>query len=132
MVVFFIFLLRELIVVDWSNEDLILMLVRVIPLIFLFIIIVQTEVRMLMKFLGVKSGLLMSNTLEEHVKLELVKSIDFLSGKKIGALITFERAVSLDEFIQNAFQINAPISSELLSTLFIPKTPLHDLSLIHI
>lgn len=126
VVMFFVFLLRELIILDWSSVDVILMIVKVLPLIFLFVIIVQTEVRMLMKFLGVKSGLLMSNTLEEHVKLELIKSIDFLSSKRIGALITFERAVSLDEFIQNAFQINAPISSELLSTLFIPKTPLHD------
>jgi len=126
VVVFVVFLIRELIILDWSDQDITLMVVKLVPLIFLFVIIVQTEARIILKFLGVKSGLLMSNTLEEHVKLELIKSIDFLSSKRIGALITFERAVSLDEFIQSAFLIDAPISSELLSTLFIPKTPLHD------
>ncbi|MFH5881389.1 diadenylate cyclase [Liberiplasma polymorphum] len=97
-----------------------------LPLLILVVIIVQTEVRISLKFIGVKSGLLLSNTIEEDVKIELIKAIDYLSINKIGALITFERAMSLDEFIQTAFSIHAPISSELLTTIFIPKTPLHD------
>lgn len=110
-----------------SNEINWLFLVpKTIPLLFLLVIIVQTEVRMVLKFIGVQSGLLLSNTIEEEVKIEVIKAIDYLSLNKIGALITFERAMPLDDFIQNAFSIKAPITAELLTTIFVPKTPLHD------
>ena len=37
-----------------------------------------------------------------------------------------EKNSSLEEFIDSAFEINAPLGNELLSTIFYPKTPLHD------
>lgn len=107
--------------VNWFIE-----IVKIIPLLLLVVIIVQTEVRIILKLIGLKSGLLLSNTIEEEVKVELVKAIDYLSERKIGALITFERAMNLDDFIATAFKVNAPITAELLQTIFIPKTPLHD------
>ena len=57
---------------------------------------------------------------------ELMSSIDFLSKRKIGALITVERSVNLTPFINKALIINADVSKELLSSIFIPSTPLHD------
>ncbi len=99
---------------------------KVVPLFLLVVIMVQTEVRLLMNFVGVKTGLLLSNTIEEEVKAELIRSVDFLSARKVGALITFERAVSLQEFIQTAFPIQAPLNAELIETIFMPQTPLHD------
>lgn len=107
--------------VNWMIET-----IKIIPLLLLVMIIVQTEVRIILKLIGLKSGLLLSNTIEEEVKVELIKAIDYLSERKIGALITFERAMNLDDFISTAFQVNAPITAELLQTIFIPKTPLHD------
>lgn len=103
-----------------------LVVIKVIPLGFLVTIMIQTEVRLLFVKIGIKIGLLLSNTIEENVKVELVKSIDYLSSHKIGALITFERNVSLEEFIRSAFRIDAPLNAELLSTIFVPQTPLHD------
>ncbi|MCK5387898.1 MAG: diadenylate cyclase, partial [Candidatus Izimaplasma sp.] len=88
--------------------------------------IVQTEVILILSKLGFKKSSLFSNTLEDNIKIELIKSIDHLSGKKIGALITFEKNTSMDEYISNAFKIGAPLNSELLSSIFYPNTPLHD------
>ena len=109
-----------------DNVPLIDILIKGIPLILLIGIIVQTEVLLILAKLGLKRNSLFSNTLEDNIKIELIKSIDHLSGKKIGALITFEKNTSMDEYISNAFKIEAPLNSELLSSIFYPNTPLHD------
>jgi len=101
-------------------------LVKGIPLLLLIGIVVQSEVILTLGKLGFKKNSLFSNTLEDNIKIELIKSIDHLSGKKIGALITFEKNTSMDEYISNAFKIGAQLNSELLSSIFYPNTPLHD------
>ncbi len=97
-----------------------------LPLLFLILVTSQTEFILILKKMGFSGNALFHNTLEDAIKIELIKSIDFLSGKKIGALITFEKTTSLDEYISGAYDIDAPLNSELLSTIFFPNTPLHD------
>lgn len=65
------------------------------------------------------------NSTEEMYKAieEAVKS---LSRTKTGAIITFEKSQSLDGVIKNGTRINAPVSAELLMTIFYPGTRLHD------
>ena len=97
-----------------------------LPLILLIITMTQTEVLLILKKLGLKKNTLFVNTLEDNIKIELIKSIDHLSGKQIGALITFEKNSSMDEYINNAFKVDAPLNNEILSSIFYPNTPLHD------
>ncbi|AIO18313.1 DNA integrity scanning protein DisA [Candidatus Izimaplasma bacterium HR1] len=120
----FIIVIVELII----DSDLVLWvsIVKLLPLVPLLVVMIQTEVLLILKKLGITSGGFFSNTLEDTIKIELIKSIDFLSGKKIGGLITFEKTSSLDEFIATAYPIEATLNSELLSTIFFPNTPLHD------
>ncbi len=101
-------------------------LVKGLPLIPIFVITVRTEIMLLLREIGFKGYTMFVNTIEDSVKIELIKSIDYLASKKIGALITFEKATSLDEYIATAFPIDAPLTHELLSTIFFPSTPLHD------
>lgn len=67
---------------------------------------------------------------DEQEKLELIKviveSVDYLSNRKIGALITIERQDSLNSFIDKAIEINGLASQELLTSLFFPGTATHD------
>jgi len=109
-----------------DNIGIIDVLIKGLPLLILMATIVQTEVLLLLKMLGLKKTSLFTNTLEDNIKIELVKSIDHLSGKQIGALITFEKNTSMDEYISNSFKVLAPLNSELLSSIFYPNTPLHD------
>ncbi len=109
-----------------ENLDLLVLLLVGIPLILLIITITQTEVLLILKKLGIKKNTLFVNTLEDNIKIELIKSIDHLSGKEIGALITFEKNSSMDEYINNAFKVDAPLNNEILSSIFYPNTPLHD------
>ena len=87
---------------------------------------IQTETLIVLKKMGLSGNGFFSNSLEDTIKIELIKSIDYLSSKKIGALITFEKTASLDEFVATAYPINATLNNELLSTIFFPNTPLHD------
>ncbi len=99
---------------------------KLIPVSLIMVILVQTEVLLIMKKLGIRKNALFVQSLEDTIKIELIKSIDYLTGNSIGALISFEKTTSLNEFINNAFTIDAPLNSELLSTIFFPNTPLHD------
>ncbi|NLZ15537.1 MAG: hypothetical protein GXY27_02490 [Erysipelotrichaceae bacterium] len=49
-----------------------------------------------------------------------------LSNSRIGAIITFEKNSSLKDIIKNGVPIRAPVTPELLLTIFYPGTRLHD------
>lgn len=61
---------------------------------------------------------------ELYHQIEL--TVNSLSKAKIGAIMTFEKNTSLKDIIKNGVPINAPVSSELLATIFYPGTRLHD------
>lgn len=50
----------------------------------------------------------------------------YLSRHKIGAIMTFERKDNLTEISKNGSILNAPVTYELLLTIFYPGTRLHD------
>lgn len=49
-----------------------------------------------------------------------------MARERIGALIAFERTVSLEPYYENAVRVEAPVSSILVESLFFPGNPLHD------
>ena len=57
---------------------------------------------------------------------EVYEAVSSCSRQKIGALITFERHDDLEKVTKNGTVINAPITHELLMTIFYPGTRLHD------
>ena len=63
---------------------------------------------------------------EEKLVEALVKSVAYMSPRKIGALISIERTQTLQEYISTGMPLDADISSQLLINIFIPNTPLHD------
>ncbi|WP_394991557.1 diadenylate cyclase CdaA [Streptococcus alactolyticus] len=63
---------------------------------------------------------------EEKLVEALLKSVAYMSPRKIGALIAIERTQTLQEYISTGIPLNADISNQLLINIFIPNTPLHD------
>ena len=57
---------------------------------------------------------------------ELVKGAVRLSELRYGGLIVIERAIGMKNIIETGRTLNAEISSDLLTTIFTPYTPLHD------
>ncbi len=54
------------------------------------------------------------------------EAVLYLSKHKIGAIMTFERKDKLDNLIKNGSVLDAPVTYELLITIFYPGTRLHD------
>jgi diadenylate cyclase len=57
---------------------------------------------------------------------EIIKAALVLSKKKVGALIAIEREIGLRPYIESGVRIDGQVSSELISTILAPNTPLHD------
>ena len=53
-------------------------------------------------------------------------AVHSLSRTKTGGIMTFERSTNLDDILKNGTVINAPVSQELLETIFYEGTRLHD------
>lgn len=49
-----------------------------------------------------------------------------LSNARIGAIMTFEKNTSLKDIMKNGVPVNAPVTPEILMTIFYPGTRLHD------
>jgi len=62
----------------------------------------------------------------EAMYKEIENAVINLSRTRTGAIITFEKDTSLKDVITNGVAINAPVSAELLETIFYPGTRLHD------
>lgn len=94
------------------------------------IIIFQPEIRGLLEKLGKTSIFSRISTLSgnERVRLveELEKSVDHLAATQTGALITLEQGHSLTDYIATGTIMNSNVSSELLTSIFVTSTPLHD------
>lgn len=68
-----------------------------------------------------------SKVFDRHALLVKVDTaVQNLSKNKIGAIITFEKDTNLDDFIKSGTVLNAPVTPELLMTIFYPGTRLHD------
>jgi diadenylate cyclase len=57
---------------------------------------------------------------------EIVKACEQLADNRFGALIVLEGATGLGEYIDRGVPISGEITAELLTTIFFPKTALHD------
>lgn len=57
---------------------------------------------------------------------EICAAIRSFSAQKIGALIVIQRRSGLKEYIGNGIIIEAKVSASVLSSIFFPKSPLHD------
>lgn len=62
----------------------------------------------------------------EEMYRKIETAVVTLSKQKIGALITFEKKDSLSDVMKSGTILNAPVSAELLQTIFYPGTRLHD------
>ncbi|MGN1398636.1 MAG: diadenylate cyclase CdaA [Erysipelotrichaceae bacterium] len=95
-----------------------------------FIVIFQPEIRQILERLGKSNAFAriatLSSSEKENLIDELVTATKNLSTKKVGALITLEQSNSLSEYIDTGIKMNSLVSAELLCSIFMTTTPLHD------
>lgn len=96
----------------------------------LLIVVFQPEIRNVFEKLG-RSKLvgvfdMDDNIMVKHSISEIVKAVEIMSLKKIGALIVIERNTKVSEVLKEGVNLSAKVSSELIQNIFMPRTPLHD------
>jgi diadenylate cyclase len=67
---------------------------------------------------------------ETEVMEELVKAAVNMASKKIGALIVIERETGIKDFLEVGVEIDAKVSSDLITSVFLPYSPIHDGALV--
>ncbi|HFU3839207.1 TPA: diadenylate cyclase CdaA [Streptococcus suis] len=92
------------------------------------VVILAPELRAMLEKLGRTTQIFGANTVsaEEKLIVAFLKSVAYMSPRKIGALVAVEQAQTLQEYRATGIPLNAEISQELLINIFIPNTPLHD------
>lgn len=93
------------------------------------VIIFQPEIRRGLEHLG-RGSIFVRNRHENEAENKMIdaldKAIQYMSKRRIGALITIQMDTGLDDYIETGIDLNAEITGELLINIFIPNTPLHD------
>jgi diadenylate cyclase len=89
------------------------------------VVIFQPELRRVLAELG--SHRLFSFGNQENEALdELIESMQLLSARRCGALFALQRHIDLKPYAETGVELDAAISPELITTIFHPKTSLHD------
>lgn len=93
------------------------------------IVIFQPEVRRGLEHLG--RGTIIKSTKKStdnknSIVVALDEAVQYMSKRKIGALISIEQKDSLVDIVETGIPLDADITSQLLINIFIPNTPLHD------
>jgi diadenylate cyclase len=57
---------------------------------------------------------------------EVVKGVQEMSEKKVGALIVLEKDMGLKNYVETGTTIDARVSAELIESIFTRPSPLHD------
>lgn len=89
-------------------------------------IIFQPEIRFALSKLRVKGKKYREIDEFDRFLESLAQSVYRFSEKQIGALIVLENHDSFEEYASSSVPLNANFSSELLESLFMTTTPLHD------
>lgn len=66
----------------------------------------------------------------EDVIDEVAQAAVALAGKRVGGLIVLEREVGLNEYMEIGTRLDARVSRELVESVFLPHSPIHDGALV--
>ncbi|MEI6713072.1 MAG: diadenylate cyclase CdaA [Verrucomicrobiota bacterium] len=96
---------------------------------FALVVIFQPELRRAAVLLG--NNRLFSLGHQNRETIEILGELTFdLANRQLGALIAIERDIPLDAWAESGVSLDSHLSSELVVSIFHPKTPLHDGGLI--
>ena len=92
------------------------------------VVIFSPEIRAGLEKLGRATDIFSATPISNEEKMiqAFVKSVAYMSPRKIGALVAIQGTRTLQEYIATGITLDADVSGELLINIFIPNTPLHD------
>ncbi len=115
----------QLDMITWLLEKLWIVFAIALPIVF------QPELRRLLEQLGRGSFFASSRSSgiyppESNLYKEIIDAVTVLSRNKVGALIVVCGEDDINEHLESGVFLDSMVSSQLLISIFIPHTPLHD------
>jgi diadenylate cyclase len=96
-------------------------------LVFALVVLFQAEIRRWLARLSRNPFGSSFSPLEARQVIEdILMAVSRLSSQRIGALIVLERETTLRTYTESGIPLQAPLSHDLLVTIFQPRAPLHD------
>jgi diadenylate cyclase len=116
----------ELYTLNWVLDNFLASMILVIVVIF------QNDIRRALTQVGAGPTFAGGPDKVAHAQAleEVVRAAAGLAAKRTGALIVFEREVGLNEYIEVGTSLDARVSRELMQSIFLPTSPIHDGALI--
>lgn len=90
------------------------------------VIVFQHDIRRALSSMG-RGGFARDrgNGVSELVE-ELITAADMMAKRRIGALIVLEREVDVENYLEVGTEIDAKVTSEIITSIFLPYSPIHD------
>jgi uncharacterized protein (TIGR00159 family) len=92
----------------------------------IIIVLFQNDIRRALARVGRGFFPSVSAEQESQILEEVVQAAQVLAQKRVGALIVLERETGLDDQIEAGTAIDSEVTRDLLVSLFLPYSPLHD------
>ncbi|HEX9446057.1 MAG TPA: diadenylate cyclase CdaA [Candidatus Binatia bacterium] len=100
-------------------------------IILVVIVIFQSDIRRALTQVGTTPLFAGADRIERGQALEeITKAAVSMAGKRIGALIVLEREVGLSDYIAGGTELDARVTGELVESVFLPRSPIHDGALV--
>jgi diadenylate cyclase len=96
------------------------------PAVIIIFILFQHDIRRALARVGRGFFRSVSDQQESQMLEEVVRAAQGLAQRRLGALIVLERETGLDDQIEAGTALDSNVSKELLISLFVPYSPLHD------
>jgi diadenylate cyclase len=93
----------------------------------IIVIVFQNDIRRMLTQFG--SGPLFSRddrVAQNQAVEEVVKSVGQLANARVGALVVLENEIGLGEYVDVGTKLDARVTRELLVSIFVPGSPVHD------
>ncbi len=114
----------ELYTLNWILDNFLSSILLVIVVIF------QDDIRRALTQVGTRPFLGGEPRILQEDLEEIVRAAVALAGKRIGALIVLQREVGLNQYVEGGTRLDARVSRELIGSIFLPTSPIHDGALI--
>jgi len=92
----------------------------------IIIVLFQNDIRRALARVGRGFFPAVSAEQESQILGEVVQAAQLLAQKRVGALVVLERETGLDDQIEAGTRLDSEVSRDLLVSLFLPHSPLHD------
>jgi len=94
------------------------------------VVIFQNDIRRALARVGSGPFLGRERFLQTQDVEEIARAAVALASTHIGALIAVERQVGLNEYVEIGTTLEARVSKELIQSIFVPSSPIHDGSIV--